>query len=472
MQHLKRLAGVFFARSIGIAVRGSFLFVAVMLLVSSSSSWKYVASSLLAHDMQRSAAWAGNLDLRRVPLTIAIDDTGYQNYFDARSPLSRERLLALLKTVAAHTRATTRIAIDIDLSPVAAQAADQARLEHFIKQDATRWILPAVQPVNDEQALGLATWSTALCAQGVSFGLPYVPTEFGYPKPTHQFAGSLAEVSRRGAVCADPTIPFTQIPMPLLPAYLKNGAVIPFSGDLDALAAALDAIDPEVVVLGGAWGQTDIFGTPFGERYGVQVHAAAIAGYIYGERLAPIGAELAVAAMFISFISTMLSEASKYLSALTGAAAPSMAGHQFFALRVKPVLLILLIAGLLLLLLEMLAVIHAHTAYWINGVTVCICAIVTMLVNWNLGRTEPARFHDWSHVWRAVIIEPMKCEIRSLRQAVLIASGRSVYWVDAGNQVRISAWRAYFECAFASISLLLQSVIPVFSLSYIVYKSF
>jgi hypothetical protein len=464
---LRHFAAIFFSESVAHALRGSVLVAIILLFLSSSGAWRYFESTVRAHEFQRSAAHTHSIDASRLPLVILIDDAGYERFFDVKSPVSRQRMLELLKTVAAHTSPATRVIVDIDLSPVPGQAAEQARLESFLLREPGKWILPAVRSANPDTAARLSVWRTALCKSGIDFGLPYIPNEFGYPKLTHQYAGAMADAAVKRGSCVDPQQPLVQKPMPLSPLALKSGMVLPFSGDLGELGNFLDALHPAAVVLGGAWGQTDIFATPFGDRFGAQVHAAALAGASADRRLAPHWLEALLSWTFVSVLSTLLVYVTGFFNAHVKDSDAIMVGHAFFALRMKPVLMLALVFIAFLGLSELLAMLQAQSGLWIDDTRLAAYLIVWFFVSMEAGRKVPGRFRDWRSAFRGYIASPLLNEARSV-----IDSWRRLLTptVDLPGP-QISRRRATFEGACALISLLMQSVLPAISLMLLLYHS-
>jgi hypothetical protein len=420
--------------------------------------------------MTRAAAWTSREYPGQLPLVIAIDDTGYEKFFDSKSPVARERVLTLLRTISEHTRPTTRVLIDLDVSPVPGQARAQAELEKFLLRDPGRWVLPAVRSGSREIETELAKWRTTLCASGIDFGLPYIHNEFGYPALMHQYRNSLADAGAQRGVCADPALPMTQKAMPLQATYLKTGLIFPFSGDLDVLAGMLDAVNPASVVLGGAWGQSDIFATPFGDRFGVQIHAAALAGIPAGEHVAPASVELLLSWTFVSLISTVLFYLSQFLSRHTDATPHFMVGHAFFSLRVRPILMAVTLCAALMGLVELLAVLHAVTGLWVNTAKLVAYMAVWFVIPWNLGRTTPTAFKDWRAAFRGQIVSPLRMDVLSIFQATQVIFRPSRLWMDGDAALAVSRPRAMFEGCCALVSLLMQSAVPLASVLYILYK--
>ena len=471
MSFLRNIFLGIFSWSVIRAFRASVLSSVLLMILASAGGWKYFTSTVTAHELKRSAAWTRTVDAESMPLVIEIDDAGYEKFFNAKSPVPRERMRALLSTIAAHTDATTRITIDIDLSPVPCQSMEQTALQEFMFVHPQKWILPSVRGGNPDAVLSLRQWRTMMCGRGIDFGLPYIPNEFGYPKMTHQYHNALSDVSVKHGTCADPDAPLIQKAFPLQPTYLKAGLVVPFSGDLDALAGILDLAKPKSVVLGGAWGQTDVFATPFGERFGVQIHAAALAGAISGEFLAPIWAELLLSWVFIAIVTTCMYYASRFINKHTFTTAENMVGHVFFAQLIKPILLILLILAELYLLMEALSMLHAATGFWISTTKVCGALVVCLLVPWNMGRAEPSKYRNLSKAMKDEVVSPIRNDMSSLRQSAQIISGNATRWVYPCGDLPMSKRRALFEGMCSLVSLLFQSVFPIISLAFIVYKS-
>ena len=472
MTYVRNLFRGVFWWSVTRAFRVSILSSVLIMILASSGGWKYFASTITAHELARSAAWTHTVDAESLPLVIEIDDVGYQRFFDAKSPVSRERMLALLATISAHSDPKTRVTIDLDLSPVPGQSAEQTALQNFLFTNPQKWILPSVRVGNPQEAANLQQWRVMMCGRGIDFGLPYIPNEFGYPKMTHQYKDSLSDASTRRGTCALPDGPYKQKPMPLQPMYLKSGLVVPFSGDLVALASILDMVKPKSIVLGGAWGQTDIFATPFGERFGVHVHAAALAGAVSGDALAPLWMELGMSWIFIAFVTTSMYYASLFMNRKAASGSENMVGHVFFLANLKPIALIVLALLQLYLLIEVTSMLHAVSGLWISTVKTVGTLVVYLLVPWNLGRVDPKKYRSLRVVMTDDTALPIRQDLSSLRQTARIISGKSQIWKGPGGDLQMSKGRAWFEGSCAFISLLLQTVFPLAYLVVILYDSF
>jgi len=454
-------------------IRGSLLIGGVVLLLSNTGAWQYFSSSMLAHDVKRAAYWSQTDANSPRVLVVAIDDAGYQDYFSAKSPIDRERARMLLQTVSDHAPKAKRILLDLDLSPVPGQAAGQKALDDFFLTNPQRWVLAAVNSGSEKDVAEQKVWRIQLCEKGISFGLPYLPNEFGYPRLTHQYQSGLADVALQPAGrCAEPSTSYRQKAMPLSPTMLQTGMVIPFNGDLKALGDVLDAVDPDWVVVGGAWGSTDIFATPFGDRFGVQVHAAALAGAIENQRIAPHVLQLIVAWLFVGLASISLGYVTQNLSRWFTPKTDAMAGHKFFVLNVVPLVFTLLILGMLLALSEGLSMLHARTGYWIPSSVVGCTALVSLLMVWDWGKGVAGKHSNLKETWARVVRQPVQQDVQSIATAlkVLRLGPQNQAWGVGPNDTQISRRRATFEGFFALVSLTIQTVAPLGSVIYAVFK--
>lgn len=443
--------------------RGSVLVICASLLISNTGAWRFFTSSFMAHDLGRTAHWTKTELQPQKVVVIAIDDEGYQGYFSAKSPLDRKQMTQLLKTVATSAPNAKRITLDLDLSPMPTQPEGQKLLDAYILQDPKRWVLPAVNSGSEADMAAQKTWRSQLCSKGISFGLPYVPNEFGYPRLTHQYKDGLAEMALLPAGrCADPADEFEQRVMPLSPTALSAGLVVPFNGDLIALKEILRAVEPDWVVVGGAWGSTDVFATPFGDRFGVQVHAAALSGALEQQRVAPYWLQLLAAWIFVGALSLLLTYTAMVFGRWFKPVTDQMTGHRFFLQTVHPLLFVLTSFALLFLLSESLSILHARTGYWLPSGYIAGVGVGTVLFTWNLGRTSVATHENYRAAWQKVVSTPIKQDFYSVVTAikVLFSGPRSGNWGTPENLAPIGRIRALTEGLFSLSSLLVQVVLP------------
>lgn len=450
-------------------LRGPFVFIALAPLIAATGAWHYLASSFAASDAQHTAAWTQEDARLGKVVVVAIDDVGYQHFFQAQSPLNRERLTELLSTIRAHSPKAKRIVLDLDASPMPGQAQAQQALDALFLREPQLWVLPAVNAGSEQDIAALRQWRSGLCARGLSFGLPYVPNEFGYPSLTEQYHDSLADVAlQKPGRCAEPAGDYHKKAMLLSPIVLQSGVVLPFSGDLQMLGEILNQLDAEWVIVGGAWGQTDVFGSPFGDRFGVQVHAAALAGALGGEREASHLVALLVVFGFISLCTAILNAMSEHIDGLFGRTTAQMVGHKFYISHLQPIIFVFLVLILLAVLSQGLAALRAKTGYWIPTSIVGCTTLAYLLLTWNWGQTRISSHGSFRHLWHGLVLEPIQRDLHSVGTAwrVLRHGPTAGAWGLDGSQPPVSRKHAALEGLLAAGSLVAQTLVPPGTIIY------
>lgn len=439
-------------------------------LLSSLGAWHYLESSLYATDMKHAAMVNAGLGLTQRVVVVAIDDQAFQTFFDEQSPLRKDKLSELLGTIAGAAPRAKRLVVDLDLAPQhdGLQGAD---LDRVLKAHASRWVLAATDGVTPEDRALRQQWRDGLCRAGVSFGIPMVPTEFGHARNTHQYVGSLSDVALRSQPhCVSMDQPLQVQPSVLWPHSIQTGMVLPFSGDLELLAQTLQAVDPEWVVIGGSWGKDDIFATPFGDRFGLMIHAAALEARLNGSRQLPYFAQVLVAMGFVGVLTWVLTSITLWSdrwSAIPSSLEGQLAGHQFFVDRFRPLLLLGVILGLLLLLVMALGLFWGLTGWWLPSSTVATVTLTTVMLDWNWGRAEIKAYGSLQESWKDTLAEPVLREWRSLRAACLALWGRAPSQAWAAQP----RYRLHFEAVMSLMGLVAQTVLPLVFLALTLTKS-
>lgn len=446
------------------SLRGSLLVGGMVMLISGTGAWKYVGNSMQAHDMRRAAVWSAHADPSKV-LVVAIDDTGFDTFYGGKSPLDRAQLQRMLNVVANSAPHAKGIVVDLDLSPVPGDAQDD--LLAFFRQQPARWVLAEPVRKAEDDSPTRKAWRSALCNAGVRMGLPYLPTEFGYVLSTQQFQGALSDVALRpdaGCSMLPTEAPIAQGTLArssalMSPDYMQQGNVLPFQGDLALLGASIAALDPSWVVVGGTWGSSDLLNTPMGERYGVQLHAAVLDGVERGEHQASFLVQLLVAWMVVAVIGLQIDLVQGLMAKYVDPWMTSLSGHRFLKLRLWPIALAMLVFLHVTVVSELLAILHAHTQYWIGSAETVVVVMGTLVFVWNWGLTESSAHHTVSHVWHASFLEPVKEDWQSLKHALGLLLARVTHSADEKTPP-VGKLRAGIEVLLSGASLCGQTVLP------------
>jgi hypothetical protein len=464
-------------------IRGSLLLMGGLMIVSGTSAWKFAESSFSAHDFVRSAHWMGNRTTDVV--TIGIDDTAYKEYFGGNSPLDRGKLLSLLQAIQNAAPGAKKIVIDLDLSPVLSDPQDHLFSLFAARKDL--WVLaePIRGPSDETEAT--KSWRQRLCTAGMLVGLPYLPTEFGYLNDRQQFADSLADVAVRprtdscrvinknieAAKAEDRAPAMAKLSFPMSPSYARDGMVVPFHGDLQELASALKTISPKYLVVGGFWGTGDILTTPFGDRYGAQLHAAAIDGALKDLRALPYVLNFLVMWCSLALLTIVLSVLQKGLHSWQQHVPAGMPGHQFLGDRLWPIFVILLIFGWILGLSELLAMQFAWSGVQISTAVSAAAVIVYLMFSWNFGLKQIHHELNFRATLSKTLLGPIRKDWNSV-------AGVAHRWMGHRGPDKapdpkfaiLASGPAALEFSLALTSLLLQSLIPMVILYFSILKSF
>ena len=296
---LERLTREFLRR----VAYGSLIGAVLVQLLINSSFWKAGGAAVSHAEAAASVALQSALDPVSTQqqqvrvVVVAIDDEVFRERFGGVSPLNRATLSEIIAEVLNSTPGTTRVGIDLDVSPLPSKGARDAdkgyqpdSLDRLLTQNRQRLILARPDMSTDQQT---QEWVRTLEGGGcgVEFADAGVIESFGLLDLSHDRAGSLAARASRPRI-ADCLAPVDINPNAGYSAKNINRTALSLSVLAEPIAisakpglgALLRTLNPSVVVLGGTWGQGDVFRTPFGERFGVHVHAAKVAGHLEGRR--------------------------------------------------------------------------------------------------------------------------------------------------------------------------------------------
>lgn len=459
------------------SLRGTLLAGGMVLLISSTGAWKYLGNSMQANDLRRAAAWSQGSEPSKV-MMVAIDDAGFDQFYAGRSPLDRGQLRRMLEVVERNAPNVQGIVIDLDLSPVAGDAQDD--LFRLFARNPQRWVLAEPVRKQSDDTAARRQWRERLCAAGVRMGLPYLPSEFGYVLSTQQYKGSLVDVAlhpQAGCTLLPPLVQSDANPVLkrsnalMSPEYVQQGLVVAFQGDLELLGQTVSGLDPKWIVIGGTWGVADILNSPMGERYGAQLHAAALDGHERGERQASFLFQISVAWVVVALIALQIGAIQGLMKRQIDPWMESFSGHRFLKQRLWPVALALFVILQVGLVAELLAILRAHTHFWIPSAEMAVLVIGTMAFVWNWGLTDIGGHHTVSHVWHDGFLRPVKEDWASLQRAWrLLQSPHAQNLTDSSGKVLpVGRLRALAEITLAGASLCGQTVLPTIVLVYEIF---
>ncbi|NIC42418.1 CHASE2 domain-containing protein [Aquabacterium sp. A08] len=269
----------------------------------------YVLSSNLASATETGPPRASDVD----NVVVGIAPLRHSQRYDTVSPLPRCQLLQDLQRLYAAQPA--RLAIDLDLSPTplgqsqrdGGQTAQCEQAIHaLLTEQAQRTVLITPFPTPDATLQARKHhWMQAMCQAGVTFAEPFLHQGVsGFVYKYEPSAASLAEAlrtapSRSSPVCEQlfrlaPTETaeangyltgdWTQ-PWPLrnlgaahpMPINYRAAQAHNLRMDWGEEEPDLSPLRDKPVIFGARYGTDDLFETPVGARYGIDVHAAILA---------------------------------------------------------------------------------------------------------------------------------------------------------------------------------------------------
>ncbi len=449
------------------SLRSSALTTGAVLLLSSLGAWQYLGNSLQAVDVRIASTAKVRVPPEKRVLIVAIDDGGYQKFFGGASPLRQDRLAEFLQVVAGNSPHAKKIVVDLDLAPTL-RASETVALDAVLSERPDRWVLASITGATPADNAARASWRQKLCLRGTAFGLPHIPTVFGYINLSHQFSASLAEAAMAtgSRSCIAPVLPLQLQSAPVSPHSLREGAVLAFGGDLSQLAQSLKALDPQWVIVGGTWGSDDSFLSPFGTRFGVEVHAAELAGRLTGLVEVRYWLQLCVAWIFVTVMSLLLSTTSRRVRQWLSFPATDLPGHQFFETRLFPLLLMSGVLFLAAVLNFLLGLIYGYAGVWIPSRTVGSVTLISVMLVWNWGKANFPDYRTLKEASTSALFTPFVADWASLKLAVRSLRGGGGYGAIAG----FGKARLAFEASMALLSILMQNVLPVVSVFYAMSK--
>jgi hypothetical protein len=440
------------------SLRNSLLTSGLIMTISSVGAWQYLNSSVDAADVRTAAVSASQRSAKSDVLILSVTDEAFMNFFEGQSPLRQDKVVELLGAVAHSAKRAEKLVVDIDLAPHG-KPAQQEVLDQFLAASPGRWVLAAADGSTEEDTERRAAWRKKLCDSGVAFASASLATHFGQVNLRQQYSESLGFIATSGKhQCVDPRADTHLVAQPVSPLTLRDGPMIPFNGNIEELKQLIESVDPAWVVIGGTWGKDDKFLTPFGDRFGVQVHAANLSGIVEKLHRANPTIVVLVSWFFVGVLETLVIGLNSFFNKKGQAPLPDMGGHFFFLNRVRPISILVVVGVALYFIQSLIGYWYGRSGLWIgSSAVVSVCLLVVMII-WNWGKSELAHYQSGSQAWKEVFWSPIKKDMDSMLHAF-----RALLRMRANDEWNnLSRGRLTFEFLMAASSVAAQTLLPFY----------
>lgn len=224
-------------------------------------------------------------------ITIIISNIMYEKEFYSISPLNKDKLNILLNKII--NKRPKALVIDLDISPdydfsKSKQTLIDKELYSLLMQNSIdiNIILPfAFFSKTQENIVLKKEWVSNMCKNGVKFGLPSLNSEMGISLQYHDYKNSMSKIAstKNNIICEDINNSLNNL-YALSKNYYeeyKNSKQHPINfKNINSHTLVINEIDDlkkydlqnKTIFLGGGYGFGDKYITPYGEKFGVQVH--------------------------------------------------------------------------------------------------------------------------------------------------------------------------------------------------------
>lgn len=461
------------AGEVAVKLRGTLVIVILLFALFSSGPWRAVDAVFADVDLAAAQWWQALVPRRDTVQVVAISDADYESLFRATSPLDRRVMAELLRDIAT-VPGIERVLLDLDLSP-SPGAEHQEALDRVLTAHGARFVLPLPLStgLSVETAAHQQAWMLAMCQAGVRFGRSDIAQYYGRPSPGLDVPGSLSDVTRTpaavGACMPAAAAPDQRQPAGLAPSVLAGPPTLTLADLGDQRAELLAAVAPRYIVVGGTWGEDDRFETPFGARYGVQLHAARLQGRIDGRTTAPDWMQVMAAIVYSALVTTVLRTVARSMErrlARPVPAAPAyrLVGHEFWRDSFRPLLLLTMTAAMAVGGTCLLAALHGLGGVWFSSLKVVGMGGVVQLFDWTRLSARSS-----TRVWRERVWAPTLRDWCAVKAAMRVLFNRPAGSTNPRCRRLISAATAHgrssrrtalVDGAGAALSLVSQTFLP------------
>ncbi|WP_129104138.1 CHASE2 domain-containing protein [Arcobacter sp. CECT 8985] len=223
-------------------------------------------------------------------LSILIDDELYEKEFQSTSPLNKDKLYIILSKII--SKKPKNIIIDLDISPdynFQNNKNTNNSLYKLLKKHSKNinFTLPfAIYSKTKENKSIKRTWMKNMCKNGISFAIPFIHSQMGISLNFYDYKNSLYNTTlKNNSVCKNLLNSKNGI-YTLLKKYkndFKNSKEFPInfenSNSSNIILTSINQLNSyslkdKTIFLGGKYGYSDKYLTPYGEKVGTQIHEA------------------------------------------------------------------------------------------------------------------------------------------------------------------------------------------------------
>lgn len=224
-------------------------------------------------------------------LTILISNELYEKEFKSTSPLNKEKLYLIIKKII--SKEPKKLVIDLDVSPdfdfyknINSANSDLYNLFNISSKD-TDIVLPFAFYSKTKENIQLKReWMRSMCKNNINFALPYLSSQMGISLKYYDDNNSIyKDTLKNNSICKDIISSKNDI-YSLLEKYKTNflkSKQYPINfKNINSNTIILKSIKDlnnydfkdKTIFLGGGYGYSDKFITPYGEKFGIQIHEA------------------------------------------------------------------------------------------------------------------------------------------------------------------------------------------------------
>ncbi|MFK7779804.1 MAG: CHASE2 domain-containing protein [Candidatus Gracilibacteria bacterium] len=269
----------------------SYFFVNGIILILSFIGIFDIANTISLRNIANSITSENVYSTSNKSLTLMISNTFFEKEFKSKTPLDKDKLYTLLNNIIMQKPKS--IIFDLDISPDydfsnLSKNLLNHKLYNLLKKHAINIniILPfAFISDTQENKRIKKEWIKEMCTANIKFALPFLDAEMGVALRYHDYNNnlSLGQVSNL-SICADvlSTTNIENLQNKYQKKYNQSEKYPINYKNIQTSTIILNSMNDlkkydltdKSIFLGGGYGFSDKYITPYGEKYGVQIHEA------------------------------------------------------------------------------------------------------------------------------------------------------------------------------------------------------